>query len=158
AQGNPLFVSELVRHLLATGERPGERGEEVTLDRVLLARIDGLPEHARRLLELTAVAGGPVDLRLAGTAAGLSEVHGALAVLRSEHLVLTRSGDSEVIETYHDRVRELVLAALPADDRKARHRDLAFAMEQGGERDSDTLALHFREAGEWERAGDYAQM
>src|SRR5690606_37474613 len=41
---------------------------------------------------------------------------------------------------------------------KARHRDLAFAMEQGGERDSDTLALHFREAGEWERAGDYAQM
>src|SRR5690606_4043309 len=44
AQGNPLFVSELVRHLLATGERPGERGE-VTLDRVLLARIDGLPAH-----------------------------------------------------------------------------------------------------------------
>ncbi len=26
------------------------------------------------------------------------------------------------------------------------------------ERDSDTLALHYREAGEWERAGDYAQM
>ncbi|MCY1054249.1 serine/threonine-protein kinase [Nannocystis sp. SCPEA4] len=157
AQGNPLFVSELVRHLLATGERPGERGE-VTLDRVLLARIDGLPEPARRLLEIAAVAGGPVDLRLAGAAAGLPETHAALATLRSEHLVLTRSGDSEVIETYHDRVRELVLAALAPDDLKARHRDLAFAMEHHGERDSDTLALHYREAGEWERAGDYAQM
>ncbi|HEY8377125.1 MAG TPA: hypothetical protein VIK91_11580, partial [Nannocystis sp.] len=156
AQGNPLFVSELVRHLLTTGERPGERGE-VTLDRVLLARIDGLPEPARRLLEITAVAGGPVDLRLAGAAAGLSDLHAALAVLRHEHLVVTRSGDTEVIETYHDRVRELVLAALRSDQLKSRHRDLAFAMERAGERDSDTLALHFREAGEWERAGDYAQ-
>jgi hypothetical protein len=31
-------------------------------------------------------------------------------------------------------------------------------MEAAGGRDSDALALHFREAGEWERAADYAQM
>ena len=158
AQGNPLFVAELVRHLLATGERPGERGE-ITLDRVLLARIDGLPPPARRLLEVAAVARGPIELRLASAAADLgSEERAAVAVLRSEHLVLTRAGDAEILETYHDRVRELVLARLPPEELKARHRDLAFAMEHAGERDSDALALHYREAGEWERASDYAQM
>ena len=157
AEGNPLFVSELVRHLLANPERPGERGE-ITLDRVLLARIDALAPPARRLLEITAIAGGPLDLRLASAAADLQhEERGAVAVLRAEHLVLTRAGDAEVIETYHDRVRELVLAALPPDALKARHRELAFAMEHAGDRDSDALALHYREAGEWERAGDYAQ-
>ena len=73
-----------------------------------------------------------------------------------EHLVLT--GDENAVETYHDRIREVVLGSLGSEGVRERHRQLAFAMEAAGGRDSDALALHFREAGEWERAADYAQM
>ena len=153
AQGSPLFVRELVRYAIAGGSRPGE----VSLDQVLLARLDALPAGARSLLEVVAVAGGPVDVRLAAAAAGVQgEDRTALATLRGEHLVLT--GDENAVETYHDRIREVVLGRLGSDGIRERHRQLAFAMEAAGDRDSDALALHFREAGEWERAADYAQM
>ncbi len=153
AHGSPLFVRELVRYAIAGGSRPGE----VSLDQVLLARLDALPPGARGLLEVVAVAGGPVDVRLAAVAAGVQgEDRTALATLRGEHLVLT--GDERTVETYHDRIREVVLGSLGGEGVKVRHRQLAFAMEAAGDRDSDALALHFREAGEWERAADYAQM
>jgi len=153
AQGSPLFVRELVRYAIAGGSRPGE----VSLDQVLLARLDALPPAARGLLEVVAVAGGPVDVRLAAAAAGVQgEDRTALATLRGEHLVLT--GDERTVETYHDRIREVVLGRMGSEGVKTRHRQLAFAMEAAGDRDSDALALHFREAGEWERAADYAQM
>jgi len=153
AQGSPLFVRELVRYAIAGGSRPGE----VSLDQVLLARLDALPPAARGLLEVVAVAGGPVDVRLAAAAANVQgEDRTALATLRGEHLVLT--GDENAVETYHDRIREVVLGTLGSEGIKDRHRQLAFAMEAAGDRDSDALALHFREAGEWERAADYARM
>ncbi|MBK7826404.1 serine/threonine-protein kinase [Nannocystis sp.] len=153
AQGSPLFVRELVRYAIAGGARPGE----VSLDQVLLARLEALPPAARGLLEVVAVAGGPVDVRLAAVAAGVvPEARTALATLRGEHLVLT--GDENAVETYHDRIREVVLGRLGTEGIRERHRQLAFAMEAAGDRDSDALALHFREAGEWERAADYAQM
>jgi serine/threonine protein kinase/tetratricopeptide (TPR) repeat protein len=153
ARGSPLFVRELVRYAIAGGARPGE----VSLDQVLLARLDALPAAARGLLEVVAVAGGPVDVRLAAAAAGVqAEARTALATLRGEHLVLT--GDENAVETYHDRIREVVLGSLGSEGVRERHRQLAFAMEAAGGRDSDALALHFREAGEWERAADYAQM
>jgi len=76
--------------------------------------------------------------------------------LPAKHLVLT--GDENTVETYHDRIREVVLGTLGSEGIKDRHRLLAFAMEAAGGRDSDALALHFREAGEWERAADYARM
>ena len=153
AQGSPLFVRELVRYAIAGGERPGE----VSLDQVLLARLDALPATARGLLEVVAVAGGPVDVRLAASAAGVEhEERTALATLRAEHLVLT--GDERTVETYHDRIREVVLGRLGSEGIKQRHRQIAFAMEAAGARDSDALALHFREAGEWERAADHAQI
>jgi hypothetical protein len=153
AQGSPLFVRELVRYAIAGGERPGE----VSLDQVLHARLDALPPAARGLLEVVAVAGGPVDARLAALAAGVQgEDRTALATLRGEHLVLT--GDERTVETYHDRIREVVLARLGSEGIKQRHRQIAFAMESAGDRDSDALALHFREAGEWERAADHAQV
>ena len=146
-------MRELVRYAIAGGARPGE----VSLDQVLLARLDALPAAARGLLEMVAVAGGPIDVRLAATAAGVQvEARTALASLRGEHLVLT--GDENTVETYHDRIREVVLGSLGSEGIRERHRQLAFAMEAAGGRDSDALALHFREAGEWERAADYAQM
>src|SRR5262249_37645594 len=61
AAGSPLFTAELVRQLGAggapgTNSRPGA----VSLDKVLWARVEGLPEEARRLVEVVAVSGRPL--------------------------------------------------------------------------------------------------
>ena len=52
ADGNPLFVAELARH---------PSPDRVTLEEMLLARVAQLPPSARRLLEVIAVAGKPIE-------------------------------------------------------------------------------------------------
>ncbi|MCB9756182.1 MAG: AAA family ATPase [Myxococcales bacterium] len=166
SQGSPLFVHELARYVDLVAEPPDDgaargkpRAGELLLDQVLTARLAQLPEDARVLLEIIAVSGGPLDERLATVAAALKgDARGTLALLRGEHLVLTHSSeDGSTVESYHDRIREFVLSRLDSERLRARHRALAFAMEAAGDAGSDTLAVHFREAGEWERAGEYAR-
>src|SRR5262249_46362690 len=88
--GSPYFIYELVEHLNAGGEledRSSVAGS-IALDEVLWARIRRLPEDARALLEVLAVAGQPLRQADAGRAAGLGpEGFEALASLRSNHLV-----------------------------------------------------------------------
>jgi len=161
SQGSPLFVTELARYAEALEvNRQGEKpGADILLAQVLEARIAALEPEAKTLLELIVVAGSPLHERILMAAAGLpGDPRQSLAQLRGEHLVLTHT-DNEVhtVECYHDRIREFVLARLDSDVRRERHRQLAFALEALGEAESDTLAVHFREAGEWERAGEYAQ-
>jgi tetratricopeptide (TPR) repeat protein len=157
--GSPLFVNELVRYAAGGGESPGQRGP-VLLEQVLEERLARLTPESRRLLEVIAIFGGPIDQRLALRAARQSgDVRALLSTLRREHLVHTYAVDeAQLVEIYHDRVREVVRSRLSVVSLRERHRDLAFALEATGDFDSDTLAVHFREAGEWERAGDYAQV
>ena len=157
--GSPLFVNELVRYAEAGGEARARRGE-VLLEQVLEERLARLPPEGRRLCEVIAIFGGPIQQRLAARAARLAgDGRDLFAMLRAEHLVNTHVVDeAPMVEIYHDRVREVVRGRLGTEALRERHRDLAFALEATGDFDSDTLAVHFREAGEWERAGDYAQV
>jgi hypothetical protein len=156
AMGNPFYVGEL-----AEAARTGMRvaGTE-SLDRLLWDRSRGLSPDARRLLELTVVAGRPVRRDIACRAAGMGmNFHAAQAVLRAGRLIrgIGLAGE-EQIAPYHDRVREAVLAYLPPEDRRAYHLSLAQAMERDGEQDAEFLALHYYGAGELEiAAGHYAE-
>ena len=157
--GNPFFVYELVRHLQAVGEstpRP-ERVGAVALDEVLWARIRRLPEGARRLLEVVAVSGRPLGQAEACRAAGLErEGRTALAVLRSGRLIRgTGAADRGEVETYHDRVREAVVARLDPATLAGHHLRLAEALEATGRADPEVLATHLRGADQPRRAGDY---
>ncbi len=161
SQGSPLFVSELARYAEAIEvdhhrEKPGA---DILLEQVLETRLSHLTPEAHLLLELIAVAGSPLRERVLVAAASLpGDARQNLALLRGEHLIRTHTDDDgHTIESYHDRIREYMLSRLEGDQRRERHRKLAFAMETLGGADSDTLAVHFREAGEWERAGEYAQ-
>ena len=78
-------------------------------------------------------------------------------ILRSGHLIRTRDMDAkEEVEAYHDRIREAVVASLSPEDAKSHHRRLAIALDASGEADPEWLALHWKEAGDLERAADYA--
>jgi hypothetical protein len=159
SSGNPLFVGELVRHVqagLGLADRPSAGGA-VTLDEVLWARVLRLPEDARRLLEVVAVSGRPIGQAEARRAAGLeADERAAWAALRSGHLVRgTGPAERDEVESYHDRIREAVLAHLTPADVQGHHLRLARTLEAAGRVDPEALAAHFLGAGMHERAGQY---
>jgi hypothetical protein len=159
AGGHPLFIQELVRYAGMTGDRP--RGE-VRLDEALAARIDRLDPPARKLLDLVCVAGGPIGQAVAAQAIGLefAECAKMLSLLRSAYLART-SGlrDTDIVEPYHDRVREAVMGALAENAKRQHHAALATALEASGAaaQDPRTLVRHLEAAGETERAADQAE-
>jgi hypothetical protein len=137
------------------------------LDEAIARRAGDLPPDHARVLELTVIAGAlPQDI--VGDAAALAGAAwwSALAALREANLVSTRGPrGGDVVEPYHDRVREAVAARLPLGVAVDHHARLAAALEGrglGADR-PDLLAYHLEgaerpgDAARWtERAGDQA--
>jgi hypothetical protein len=148
--GNPLFIGELVRAPEATGTS--------TLDQVIHSRVSRLPEPARHLLEVVAVAGQPLALELAKQAAQHEGPdYEVMAALRGGHLVRTRTaGEGQEIEAYHNRIRETVSWHLPAERLRACHSRLADVLEASDRPDAERLAVHFHGAGDRGKASRYA--
>ncbi|MFV1989013.1 MAG: serine/threonine protein kinase, partial [Gemmatimonadota bacterium] len=156
--GIPFFMNELIHH--GGSEASGATGpmDTVRLDGVIGSRLDGLPEDARRLLECFAVAGRPLDLAVANQAAGLDPGDTATVdLLRVQRWVRVRGGSGrEVLEPYHDRIRETVAGLLPSDTLSSYHDRLAHALDQAGEADAETLAEHYARSGDDELAARHA--
>ena len=116
-----------------------------------------LPEGVRRLLEVLAVSGQPLSQTLAFRAAGLeSDGRAALAVLRSGRLARgTGPAEHDRIETYHDRVREAVVAHLEPATLLGHHRRWRESSKPRAERTQPPSPFDFLEAGETDRAGEY---
>ncbi len=131
--------------------------QKATLDEVLWRRVVGLAAAPRRLLEVVAVSGKPLRRRDACQAAVLgAEEQAALAVLTVGRLIRsTGPGELEEVETYHDRIRETVVAHLPPEQVRDHHGRLASVLEASAGADPETLAAHFEGAGDASRAGHY---
>lgn len=164
AGGSPFFLRELALHLRRTRAASAERedaGTGVTrgsLDALLRARLHELSADARHLLEVIAVAGQPVAQGVALRAAALEfDVQAALTALRSAGLVRTGGAEeADPVESYHDRVREIVVRHLEPARLSACHRALARELEATGSPDPERLATHCLGAGEREKASAYA--
>ena len=80
----------------------------------------------------------------------------SLALLRSARLIRStgRAGTDE-IETYHDRIRETVVARLEPEVTREHHRRLAHALEASGSADPEVLGVHLLGSGQPERAAEY---
>jgi len=131
---------------------------DLTFDHVIRTRVAGLALAARRLLDVVAVSGVPIEVGVAYRAADLERGgESALAILRAAHLVRTRStlGRHE-IETYHDRIGVAVGAGLSADSLKEFHHRLASALLATGGADPERLARHYFGAGDAQSAAEYA--
>lgn len=151
SRGNPSFVFELVQHALSGVE--GGSGP-LTLEEAVRNRIRGLAEAARRLLEVVSASGRPIDAKMAGRAAGLDGgTFTALGALRAGQFVRsTGASGAEAIDTFHDRVRETVLAGMAPGDLRERHAAIAAALEADARADPEVLAVHYQGAGESPRA------
>jgi serine/threonine protein kinase len=153
AEGDPFLTEELARHLALHGGAQG-----VSIEDALASRLTDLPDAARTVLELVAVAGEPTSRTAAARAAGLDEaaLDEATRLLSVRHLLLSggrRPTDS--LETYHDRIRAAVLANLAPAALAAHHRALATALSS--EAVDERLARHWHGAGELDRAATFAR-
>jgi tetratricopeptide (TPR) repeat protein len=162
ATGHPLHIAELARHW-----HQGDAAAPRLDDAIALRVRDLLAEHAR-VLALVAIAGALPQAVIGDAVAldGASWWWHALPALRAASLVRTHGPrDADLVEPYHDRVRETVAARLPREDVIDGHARLAAALEArgfGADR-PDLLAYHLEGAGRpadaarWaERAGDQA--
>jgi hypothetical protein len=159
SEGSPFFIGVIVRHL-AYGPPSGAADVPISarLARLMKDRLERLQQSERRLVEVVSVAGGPLARSTALRAAGIGElgrpdVHrlGKACLLRP-----TEIGGHPAIETYHDRIREVVVAQLTPDSLRACHRALAEALRASVDPDPDALVAHYLGAGELREAGHYA--
>jgi hypothetical protein len=158
AGGNPFFILELARFAALRGG--GDRGSDGApdLQRALGARVEQLPDAARRLLEVVAVAGHPIAETVARRAADVSgPPWEAWGVLVAGHLVrFTGAADERSVEPLHDRIRETVASSLAPARVLECHRGLAAALEAAEDADPEVLAWHLEAAGEVGRAYESA--
>ncbi|WP_165230426.1 serine/threonine-protein kinase [Aquisphaera insulae] len=180
SRGNPFFVAELARHAVTdeaaapegpAGAESRPRAEAslppspttssgLALDNVLWTRIRRLPAEARRILELVALAGRPLRVAELGRCVDQAEDERvSLALLRAGRFIRsTGRAETDEVETYHDRIRETVVARIGADATRELHRSLAFVLEASGRTDPEVLGEHFLGAGLPERAlGHFAR-
>jgi serine/threonine protein kinase len=141
AGGHPLFIDELLR-------RKGKG--VVKLDDALWERVSSHHESARRIVELCALAGTPLEQRTVAEAARLSmsEFYRRIADLRQAQIIRTLGNlDTDTIEPYHDRIRESVNAHLTPEMVRGHSAQLARVLEiHGAAEDSPELLMRLLES------------
>jgi serine/threonine protein kinase len=156
AHGHPLFIDVLARQ--AVGQGGGVPGS-MRLEDALAAQLAALDADSRAVAEAVAVAGAPLAQRVVERSIRLSPERFTRAVrqLRVARLVVTTGvrGDDR-IEPYHDRVRAAVLATITRERRKELHGAIARLLQGEPTADAQTIARHWREAGERQAAARFS--
>jgi eukaryotic-like serine/threonine-protein kinase len=166
ADGHPFFAVEFVHHLRTVVAPTGELGDvpegtALRLDGMILARVRSLPEASQRLLRAVAVAGDPLPQRVLASAAevtlGSEQWEQGISALVDESLIRRKGRQGmDVVEMYHDRIRETVVASLDQAELHEAHVRLAKAVEQLERERTDMLARYWLSAEDHERAKRYA--
>ncbi|MEQ9411200.1 MAG: protein kinase [Fuerstiella sp.] len=142
ARGNPYFLDQLLEGFDAeTGQFTA-----VPLTDIVRQRLSRLPQEAAALLEAVAVAGQAVSLtEAAGVTCGMDRAFATVTHMRSEQLVrLIGSDEQQLVDTYHDKIRETVLETMPAQQQKWLHVQFGELLEQAENLTAD-IALQFLE-------------
>jgi adenylate cyclase len=164
SEGNPFFIEELVRNLVEQGTIEGEPGRyrrvaplptslPPSVESVLAARIDRLPETDKRVLQTAAVIGREFDpVLLEAVAAGDREsLESSLSTLCAAALVDRL--DTGVCSFRHALTREVAHSSLLSADRRRLHALVAQATIDLLQSDSlneqaALIAYHLEAAGE----------
>ncbi len=172
--GTPLFLEESVRALAETGALTGLPGAyrqagpidglaiPASIQSLLAARIDHLPAAAKALLQVAAVIGATVPLRLLKPVSRLADdlLTESLATLRAaEFLFEAQSFPRPEYVFKHAILRDVAYQSLLRGDRKELHRRVGLALEElHGERLAEAveiIAAHFQAGEDHARAAAY---
>jgi DNA-binding CsgD family transcriptional regulator len=126
SEGNPFFTEELLAAV-----RAGSGALPATVRDLLRGRVQVLPESARQVLEVVAVAGRQVSHRLLAAVAGLTDrqLDGALREAVANQLLVTAPGE-DGYDVRHALLREVIDADLLPGERARLHAGLAQALTE----------------------------
>jgi tetratricopeptide (TPR) repeat protein len=175
--GNPFFVTEVLRHLVETGAiRQGDDGRWIadtgsaplslptSVREVVTQRVARLGDQARQTLTLAAVIGREFDLGLLAHVTDSTEDDALEAVEEAlvARLVEESAGTVDRFTFAHAIIRNVIYRELPTSRRVRIHRRVGEALERLGGDPHDRvveMAHHFIEgasAGRAETAAKYA--
>ncbi len=170
AEGNPLFVEEVVRALIENGAMaasaaPGSEAPQFeipdSLQSLLIARIDRLADDARRTLQIAAIVGRTFYYRvldaILDAGAGLDT---RLGELEQANLIFEAARLPEREYSFrHALLQEAAYRTILRKHRREFHQRVGEALEAlfptQLEQYAPTLAFHFEEAGDNARALKY---
>jgi adenylate cyclase len=168
SDGNPFFAEELILSLAQSGVLLGERGRyrmapsgwqnpalPTTVEAVIGARIDHLPDAEKTLLETAAIIGKEFPFEVVREVAGLSDAAARplLRRLRATELIQPRqTAMGESFAFRHPLIQEVAYAMQLRSTRTRLHAAVAQAIEsqEWGKRDefAGLLAHHHEAAGD----------
>ncbi len=162
AEGNPLFLEQLLRLVTESGQLVQQRTWAMTvvrhelpsaLDSLLFARIDALPARSRRLAQIAAVVGRRFSAHLLPAVVGAEDLQEELReLIRSDILRREETTVEPAYEFTHGLLREAALSTLPRAQRRELYRTVATAIERTFR---DTLDAHLEQLAFYNaRAGD----
>jgi class 3 adenylate cyclase/tetratricopeptide (TPR) repeat protein len=160
-EGNPFFLEELTRTVLDHAEFQTVLTVPDTIQGVLMARMDRLPEVPKRLLQTAAVLGREFSPRLLEAIwDGPKPLDPILQELRQLELLYERSGGEGVLYVFkHALTQEVAYESLLTTRRRALHAAAGRALEvQYAERLEeayDRLAYHYARTDEADKAVAY---
>ncbi len=173
AEGNPLFIEELSKALVEDGALQRANGEyrlarslsEVTvpdtIQGVIMARIDRLPEHSKAALQIASVIGREFTARLVErVAAAGQEARRALRELRAVELIYQKATHPELEYMFkHALTHDVAYESLLRQRRKVLHRRVGEVIEEiYGDRLPEfyeVLVRHYVHGEVWPKAADY---
>ena len=160
-EGNPFFLEELTRSVAGRGAERVRQELPDTIQGVLLARIDHLPEGCKHLLQTAAVLGREAPLRL------LLETHEAsdaleadLQELKRQEFLYERTDAREPMFVFkHVLTQEAAYESLLSARRAALHEVAGQALERlyaaRLEEQYDLLAYHYSRSANSEKGFEY---
>jgi len=174
AEGNPFFMEEATRTLVAIGNlggRPGayrvtgeivERTMSSTVEDAIAARIHRLPGEVRHVLQCAAVVGADFPLSVAALVAGVPDTSlpEMVRILQDAELVYPITDAREPTYQFRHALTHFVTyRSLPAERQRAVHADVVRTMERLYAAQLDThverLAEHAFRGEVWEKAATY---
>ncbi len=141
AEGNPLYIEELLHVLVEGGGIVRERTWTLNaaaaqllppaIETLLVSRIDRLPEEARRVTQVAAVAGRTFPVRVVEHVLGASEVASELPKLLRAEIIRELRRYPELECTFrHGLLQEAALATLTPERRRDLNLRVAHAFEE----------------------------
>ncbi len=160
AEGNPLFLEELARTVREQGGPSDEITVPDTVEEVLRARINRLPDRERGLLQSAAVIGKTIPFEVLSVLSGVREedLRAMLNRLRAADF-LYEVGPEGQYTFKHALTHEVAYGGIPPGERRELHARIVAVVERiNPERLTDhveRLALHSSKGELWDKALEY---
>jgi oligopeptide transport system substrate-binding protein len=168
-EGNPFFIEEVCKGLAEAGQLVQRQGEWWLADRARITipvsirlaiqeRLRSLPGEAQTVLELAAVCGPVFDRQLVGRLSGLPSTAAEDSIDAAERAELVRplpDGGEPRYAFVHALIPATMVESMAPSMRRKLHARVAEALELARPQEFESLAFHFRQAGETSRAARY---